>query len=58
MTTNCEDCMNGAFDEEYEEYYCTLSLDEDEYARFLERANASCPYFRAGDDYSIVRKQN
>lgn len=58
MTTNCEDCLNASYDEEYEEYVCELMLDEDEYVRFLQSNTKTCPYFRAGDEYSIVRKQN
>lgn len=56
--TNCEECMNYFYDEEYECYACSMNLDEDEMYRFVYGNNAKCPYFRMGDDYTIVRKQN
>ena len=30
---------------------------EDELIRFMEDSHYQCPYYRAGDEYSIVRKQ-
>ena len=53
---DCENCLNYEYDEEYEEYMCSVNLDEDEYIRFLREKK--CPYFRFGDEYSIVKKQN
>jgi len=32
-------------------------MDEDELNRFLTDVHSSCPYYRLGDDYTIVRKQ-
>ena len=55
--TNCELCGNYVYDEEYECYVCEVDLDEDEMARFLTSTFYQCPYFRMGDEYSIVRKQ-
>ena len=46
------------YDEEYEEMVCIMNLDEDEMARFVMSGSKSCPYFRFGDEYTIVRKQN
>lgn len=46
------------YDEEYEENVCTMNLDEDEMMRFMSGYHKGCPYFRFGDEYSIVRKQN
>ena len=57
MTTNCEDCMNYFYDEEYECYACAMDFDQDE-AEYFVSAKSRCPYFRFGDDYTIVRKQN
>jgi hypothetical protein len=45
------------YDEESDSYACEMSLDEDEYARFLTQANYRCPYFRLDDEYAIARKQ-
>jgi len=33
-------------------------LDEDEMARFMTYSLNDCPYFKNGDEYAIVRKQN
>ena len=55
----CDMCQNYCYDEEFEEYYCDINLDEDEYMRFLSTVTETkCPYFKNGDEYSIVRKQN
>ena len=54
---NCEECMNYTYDEDYEQYTCIMDLDEDEMRRFIEGSFKDCPYFRPGDEYSIVRKQ-
>ncbi len=54
---NCEDCMNYYYDEEYDCYACAMDLDQDE-AEYFISAKRQCPYFRFGDDYTIVKKQN
>lgn len=58
MLTRCEDCMNFTYDPEYDDYSCVINLDEDELSRLIGDKNYRCPYFRMGDDYTIVRKQN
>lgn len=55
---SCESCANYTYDDEYDEYVCMVSLDEDEYYRFLNEPNYSCPYFKLDDEYGVVRKQN
>ena len=55
---NCEYCMYYEYDEWSECYTCCMNLDEDEMSRFISGNFKSCPYYRAGDEYSIVRKQN
>lgn len=55
---NCEECMNYAYDEDYECYTCMINLDEDEMRRFVDGSFKECPYYRRGDEYTIVRKQN
>ena len=57
MKTNCEECVYYVDDDETDSYCCEMSLDEDEYARFLTSSNYSCPYFRLDDEYAIARKQ-
>jgi hypothetical protein len=59
MDNLCENCWYNSFDDEQEEYFCSLVLDEDEYVRLIEESNKTCRYFRpSGDEYNIVRKQN
>lgn len=55
--TNCDSCMNYEYDEEYECYECQVNMDEDEIGRLLSSSRVSCPYYRLGDEYKIVRKQ-
>lgn len=58
MNLNCDKCMFYEYDEEYDQYICTVSMDEDDMMHFIMNKNAVCPYFRFGDEYTIVRKQN
>ena len=58
VKSNCEECMNYYYDEEYDCYACSMDLDEDEMYSFIRGGNENCHYFRMGDDYTIVRKQN
>ena len=34
-----------------------IDMDEDEYLRVYSNPNKGCPYYRQGDDYTIVRRQ-
>lgn len=58
MQSNCENCMNYYYDDEFDCYACLMELDEDEYRLFISDTFSNCPYYRQGDDYTIVRKQN
>ena len=58
MDNCCDFCINYEYDEEYECYSCIIDMDEDEVARLSYSIRKSCPYFRPGDEYTIVRKQN
>lgn len=50
--------MYYEYDDEYGEYYCVESfIDEDDYARMAGDSRTGCPYYRAGNEYTIVRKQ-
>ncbi len=59
----CDDCAYYAYDEEYDEYVCEADMDEDDYARLFGetsitgKARSSCPFYRDGDEYKVVRKQ-
>ncbi len=58
MASNqCEECNFYMYDEDYEEYICSVNMDEDEYFRFINDSGYQCPYFQSGDEYKIVRKQ-
>ena len=50
--------MYFEYDEEFEDYYCSQScLDEDDLARMAEDPRFVCPFYRAGNEYTIVKKQ-
>ncbi len=55
---SCESCEFYDYDEEYDAYVCSMSLDEDEMADFIHKNTASCPYYRFYDEYKSVQKQN
>lgn len=55
---SCDYCAYYAYDEEYDCYFCDMNLDEDEMARFMTKTMDRCPYFRDGDEYKVVKKQN
>lgn len=59
MAADCNECWYNGYDEENDECFCTLYLDEDEYAEMMNNHSSKCRYFRpCGDEYEIVRKQN
>lgn len=53
----CEYCINYEYDEDFEAYSCIMDPDEDEMRRFVYGNFRDCPYFRQGDEYTIVKKQ-
>ena len=55
--SNCGSCVYFEYDEDYECYISTMDLDEDEMARFMQDTYNDCPYYKYGDEYTIVRKQ-
>ncbi len=58
MANNCESCEYFDYDEEIDDYVCTIDLDEDEYLDYLTRKASSCPYYKFYDEYKSVQKQN
>ena len=56
--TLCESCINFSYDNEEEGYVCCVDLDEDEMLQLFINKYKKCPYYRFGDDYTIVKKQN
>lgn len=58
MNSNqCDRCLYLAYDEVVDEHYCTMTLDQDDLEKLRYARHSSCPYFRMGDEYTIVRKQ-
>lgn len=57
MATNCDECVNYVYDEDYGYYTCRVNLDEDEMYRFLQGTNYDCPYFDPDDEYFLAKKQ-
>ncbi len=55
--SNCETCAYYGYDEDYESYMCDINMDEDELVRFLSDSHYSCPYYKNGDEYAVVKKQ-
>ena len=55
---NCDTCAYYMYDEEYEEYFCSVDIDEDDLYRLQSDPRGDCPYYRNGDEYAVVRKQN
>lgn len=51
MSNECDTCANYSYDEEYEEYFCDVNMDEDDMVRFMTDHRDSCPYYRNGDEY-------
>ena len=54
---DCELCAYYAYDEDYEEYCCEVSMDEDDYVKYITGGKRNCPFFRFGDEYKIAAKQ-
>lgn len=58
VKSNCDNCVNYVYNDEYEVYECLVNLDEDEMYSFMKGAFDNCPYFKLDDEYGLVRKQN
>ncbi len=58
MSLCCEQCAYYNYDEEYDEYYCTVNLDEDEMEKYVSGNMNGCHYFTPYDEYKVVQKQN
>ncbi len=56
--SRCDMCMYYDYDDETEQYVCTLDLDEDELEAFLSYRTQNCPYFRFYEEYKLVERQN
>ena len=58
-SSRCDLCAYLEYDEDDEAWYCSVDMDEDDYARILSNRHAQneCPFFRDGDEYKVVRHQ-
>lgn len=54
---NCDDCIYYEYDEDDEAYYCSVDMDEDDYARLMQGASRECPFYRSDNEYEVVRHQ-
>lgn len=56
----CENCMYLEYDEQSRQYVCSIDymIDEDDLARMNYYKSKRCPYYKVGDEYTIVCKQN
>ncbi|MDO5409035.1 MAG: DUF6472 family protein [Lachnospiraceae bacterium] len=57
MGNECDYCVYNVYDDEEDTYYCDVYLDEDDAAKLAQRQYSSCPYFKSGDEYAVVKKQ-
>ena len=53
----CETCAFYVYDEEFEDYYCDIDMDEDDAARLISGHYKECPFWRNGDEYDTVKHQ-
>ena len=53
----CETCAYYTYDEEFEEYFCDVNMDEDDVARLYSSKYKECPFWRNGDEYDTVKHQ-
>lgn len=56
--TECETCLFYSYDAETDEDLCLFPMDMDEAERLMTAYKRGCPFYKPGDDYTIVRKQN
>ena len=54
---NCEDCSYYQYDEDEEMYFCSVNMDEDDYARLVYGNFKGCPYYRHEDEYQVAKHQ-
>ncbi len=53
----CDSCIHFVYDENYLDYACEVSLDEDEMLAYGYGTRRDCPYYQYRDEYINVRKQ-
>ncbi len=53
----CDTCENYTYDDEEQAYFCDKDMDEDDYGRVVAGKYKTCPFYRNGDEYQVVRHQ-
>ena len=56
----CENCMYLEYDDEIKQEVCSINyiMDEADFVRMSYHHSKRCPYYKVGDEYTLVRKQN
>ena len=57
MQTSCDYCAYNEYDEVADEYFCSVNMEEDDMAKFVQSSYKNCPFFKSGDEYKVVRHQ-
>ncbi len=57
MAGSCDTCAYLEYDEDDEQYYCSVDMDEDDFSRMQSSGYKGCPYYVDGDEYKVVRHQ-
>ena len=52
---SCDSCVYNVYDEDDEEYYCEVDMDEDDAARLMQGHYKECPYYQLDDEYAVER---
>ena len=50
---SCDSCVYNVYDEDDEEYYCEVDMDEDDAARLLQGHYNECPYYQLDDEITL-----
>jgi len=53
----CDTCLYYEYDEEYDEYSCSVDMDEDDYGRLISGHYTDCPFYRSDNEYEVVKHQ-
>ena len=53
----CDTCVYYVYDEEFEEFFCDVNMDEDDAARLAFVRYRECPFWRNGNEYDTVKHQ-
>lgn len=57
MAGRCDTCTYYEYDEEEDTFFCSADMDEDDFYHFMLQDRRTCPFYRNGDEYAVVRHQ-